>query len=148
MSSEFRRAVYKQLRAVSQSVFGDSRVYALGASPSEGTPARYVTWSRVDGVHARHLTAGAGCVADRYDVNVWSRKLSDAEQLADRLREVLDNFGPGEIGDAEDQATVQGVFLDADGHSFEPPTDGSAEGWHRIRLEFVFWRAESVSPNP
>ena len=145
MSATFRKALYRQLRGIVQGVFPTARVYALGSTPTRGTPDRYVTWSRVSSEHARHLTAGASLVADRYDVNVWARKLSDAEQLADGLREQLDNFR-GEFGDADELAEVTGSFLEGTDHSFDPPTDGSGVGWHRIRLDFRFWRSETTSP--
>ena len=144
-ASDFRRALYVELRGLVQATFTDARVYALGSTPTKGTPSRYATWNRVSAVHERHLTAGAGLVAERYEINVWARRLADGEKIADTLTQRLDNYD-GQIGDAENRATVAAVFLDGDAHTFEPPTDGSGAGWHRLRLDFLFWHAEPASP--
>lgn len=146
----FRRALYAELRQIAQGVFGDARVYALGALPTGGVPRRYVTWSRVDAVHERHLTAGAELVSDRYDVNAWARKLSDAEALADAFRLTLDNRhvdSGSTIGDATDRAEIKAIRLEGDDHTYTPPQDASASGWHRIRMDFVIVRAEPRSPD-
>jgi hypothetical protein len=78
----FRQALYQQLQAVAQGVFPDVEVLPLGATPPGPRPDRYLTWNQVSAIHERHLSGGSGLRGGRYDVNTWSRKLSEARQPA------------------------------------------------------------------
>lgn len=140
----FRRALFQELEALAMVVFADVRVFPLGATPTGRLPDRYVTWNRVSVIHERHLQAGSGMARDRFDINCWARRLSDAEDLADAFREQLDNLR-GRIG-VEDKFDVQGTFLQDEDHEFVPSADGSSGGFHRVRADLLFVHPETVSP--
>jgi hypothetical protein len=142
MVGALRRAMFAELRQLAQEVDGRARVYALGATPVDGTPDLYVTWKRVDTVHERHLAAGAGLASARYDVNCWARKLSDAETLAELYRTRLDNR-TGPIGDAQDSIDVSAIYVEGEDQDNERDAAGA---WHRIRLDILVWFGESISP--
>jgi hypothetical protein len=140
----FRRALFQQLQAIAAGVFRDVEVLVLGATPSGELPRRYLTWTRVSTIHERHLTGGSGLVRSRFDVNAWARQLADAEDLADAIREQLDNLR-GTIG-VDQTADVQGIFLDTQEHEFVSAGDGSAGGYHRVRSDMIFVHPETKSP--
>ena len=139
-----REALFTHLRTTARSVYGDADVYPMGAVPKQ-PPFRFVTYQRISNVHVRHMTAGAGLAAPRYQVDVFARYAAEADAIAEAIRKSLDNLR-GDFGDPGYETTLRASFLDNDDEEFVPPIDNSQVGRARVRMDFILWHNETVTP--
>ena len=139
-----REALFRHLQMVGKSVFADTECYPMGAFPNR-VPFHYITFQRVSSTHVRHLTGGSGLASSRWQIDCWARYAADADKLADAVRKSLDNL-TGTIGGAGIQTSLKASFLEDDVEDFVPPIDASQVGRARVRMDFMLWHPESVTP--
>jgi hypothetical protein len=139
-----RQALFRQLQTAVRSVHADADVYPMGALPRQ-PPSRYVTYQRISGVHPRHLTAGTGLKSARWQVDVYANYAADADAISEAIRESMDNVR-GTIGAAGQTEFVNGTFLEDDAEEFVPPIDASQTGRARVRMDFILWHPETITP--
>ncbi len=138
--------LYQQLKesAGVSDIVGD-RVYPVG-EVSETVRPPYVTFQRVSNVHERLLIGrGSGLAHGRWQINAWARSAKESEQLGDAIRKALDNFS-GDVDVGSETIDVRHCFLDNDEHEFEPSFDGTGRGTWSVRLDFIIWHAETITP--
>ena len=139
-----RVSLFKHLQATVRDVFVDADVYPIGALPKE-TRTRYVTFQRISAQHQRHLNGGSGLVSQRWQIDCWTRTMADAELMADAIRISLDNRTTA-IGSGENLTEINAAFLEDDSEEFTAPTDKSQIGHARVRMDFMIWYPETVTP--
>ena len=139
-----RESLFRHLQQVARGKFADADCYPLAAVPKK-PPQRFVTYQRVSSTHIRHLRGGSGLVSSRWQVDCWARYASDADRLYDAIRRSLDNR-TGDFGDADNPITLNASFLEDDAEDFVPPIDASQQGRARVRMDFIIWHPESVTP--
>jgi len=141
-----RDALYSHLSTVATTVVDlvSGRVYPVGVSPKTVTYP-LITFSQISNIHERHLGGGGGVTHPRFEVNCWDTTYKGADDVAESVRKVLDNFR-GTLGATGSQANVNGIFLEDDGDSFAASIDKSQIGNHNKRMDFTIWHVESVTP--
>ncbi len=139
-----REALFRHLQATGKSVFVDTECYPMSAMPKK-PPFHYITFTRVNSTHVRHLTGGSGLASSRWQIDCWARYSSDAAALSEAVRKSLDNL-TGNIGEAGHQVNLNASFLEDDAEDFVPPIDASQVGRARVRMDFMLWHPESVTP--
>ena len=139
-----RVSLFKHLQATVRDVFVDADVYPVGALPKQ-TRTRYVTFQRISAQHQRHLGGGSGLVSQRWQIDCWARTMADAELMSDAIRVALDNRTTA-IGDGENLTPINAAFLEDDSEEFTAPTDKSQIGHARVRMDFMIWHSETVTP--
>ena len=143
--TSIKEAIYSHLTHDDAVVaFVKERVYPVGTAPA--TP-RYplLTYQRISGVHERHLKGGTGIVNSRMQINCWAESGRVVDDLADAVRESMDNFR-GRMGQGESMTTVLAAHLDDDNDVFVPPTSQSATGKFGVQMDFLFFYEESLTP--
>ena len=143
--TSIKEAIYSHLTHDDAVVaFVKERVYPVGTAPA--TP-RYpiLTYQRISGVHERHLKGGTGIVNSRMQINCWAESGLVVDDLADAVRESMDNFR-GRMGQGESMTTVQGTRLENDNDVFETPKDSSATTKFGVQMDFIFTHEESLTP--
>ena len=139
-----RVSLFKHLQATVRDVFVDADVYPVGALPKQ-TRTRYVTFQRISAQHHRHLNGGSGVRSERWQIDCWTRTMSDAELMSDAIRISLDNRTTA-IGDGANLTEIDAAFLEDDSEEFTAPTDKSQVGHARVRMDFTIWHSETVTP--
>lgn len=139
-----RAALAQEVTVAISEAFAGTLCYPMGAAPTPA-PDRFTTFQRVGAEHHRHMRSGAGLVSTRFQIDHWARQAADAELMADKTRERLDNLRQS-IGESGSMESIQVSLLDAEDQSFEPPVDASGVGHHRVRQDFIIWHPESVTP--
>ena len=139
-----RISLFKHLRATVRDVFADADVYPANAVPKT-THKRYVIYQRISAEHHRHLLGGSGVVSQRWQIDCWARTMADAELMSDAIRVSLDNRTTA-IGDGENVTDIDAAFLDNDSEETTAPTDSRQVGRARVRMDFMSWSPETVTP--
>ena len=134
----------KLLATAAVTIKTGSRIYPVGVTPSKRVYP-YITYFRVSSAHERHLGGGAKLAHPRFQINVWSLSMDEAELLAESIRESLDNFS-GRIETSNATVDIRACFLEGDEDDFEQPRDATNRGVHSRKLDFVIWHAESATP--
>ena len=138
-----RESLFRHLQTVARGVFADADCYPMAALPKK-PPFHYITFQRVSNTHARHLLGGSGITNSRWQIDCWARYASEADQLADAVRRSMDNLN-GDFGDAGNLIKINS-FLEDDAEDFVPPIDASQVGRARVRMDFMLWHPETVTP--
>ena len=139
-----RESLSRHLQTVARNVFSDADCFPMGALPKK-PPFHYVTFQRISSTHQRHMLGGSGLVASRWQIDCWARYASEADQLYDAVRKSMDNL-TGDFGVAGSLTKIQACFLEDDSEDFVPPIDASQTGRARVRMDFMFWAPETVTP--
>lgn len=108
----------------------------------EGADLPYITVNVVSTFHSHHMTAASGLAQARVQIDCWTTSSTGRETLSEAVREALDGYRGGSMGD--DSLDVRSVHLEDDAQTYEPPTTGSDVGVFRQRMDFMIWYAESV----
>jgi hypothetical protein len=140
-----QRFIYQHLKENGKvsAIVGD-RIYPLGEVDETVKPP-YVTFQRISNVHERHLNGGTGLAHPRWEINVWARGALENDNLAEAIREAMDNFS-GDVDTGAGTFDVRSVFLEDDEQDFEPSFDGSGRGVWRTRMDFIIWHGETITP--
>ena len=103
----------------------------------------YLTIINITNLPEHHMTAAAGLVFARLQIDCWTRSRMKTEALSTLVREALDGRPASAMGN--DNLDVSSVHL-VEGPSNEdsPPTDQSRVAVYRDRLDFTAWHAQSV----
>ena len=136
-----RQALFSRLTSIGTQVFSDLVVYPEGGLPTD-PPDHYITYRKLSNEHARHLGGGSEVTDVRYEVVCWATRALEADELAEKIRNNLDNVS----GDFEG-VTVQAFFLEDDINEFVPPTDSSHTGRHATVQDWRIWHVETLTPN-
>ncbi len=121
-----------------------NRAYPAGEVPSSAD-YEYLVVQRMSNRHVRHMTAGSGIAAPRYQIVSWGRSHLNVQTLAEAVRECLDNY-VGTMGSGASLTTVYGSFLETDAAEFVTPSDGGEKGFWAVSQEFTIWHSETVTP--
>lgn len=122
-----------------------SRVYPMGSVP-QGAAFPRITYQRISSVHEHHQGGVAGLAHPRLQVDCWAQGASGyaaVKALAEAVRMALDGRR-GAMGAGDAAVDVRSVILEGQSDGWEPPTDSSAVGVHRVRMDFIIWHAERV----
>ena len=139
-----RESLFRHLQTVARGVFADADCFPMAALPKK-PPFHYITFQRVSSNHVRHLRGGSGLVASRWQIDCWARYAADVDRMSDAVRRSMDNLS-GDFGDADNLINIQACFLEDDAEDFVPPIDGSQVGRARVRMDFMLWHPETVTP--
>ena len=139
-----RESLFRHLQTVARGEFADADCFPMGALPKKPL-FHYITFQRVSSNHVRHLVGGSGLTASRWQIDCWARYASEADQLSDAVRRSMDNLR-GDFGDADNLININASFLEDDSEDFVPPIDGSQVGRARVRMDFMIWHPETVTP--
>ncbi len=139
-----RESLFRHLQATARGVFPGADCYPMGALPRK-PPQNFITFQRVSNVHQRHMSGGSALSASRWQVDCWARYAADADKLYEAVRKSMDNL-TSSIGTAGSLTNIQASFLEGDTEEFVPPIDSSQTGRARVRMDFMLWVPESVTP--
>ena len=129
--------------AAAVSALVKTRIYPAGDG-SVTLELPYITYERLSNDHQRDLATGSGLTAARFDVTSWASSDKTSFDLAEAVRERLDNFRHGEWGTPT--VHVQACFLEDDDDLFVGPDDGGNVGSHGTSQIYAIWYEESVTP--
>ena len=114
------------------------RVYPHVAPKAATRP--YITYFVVGADHQHHLTAAAGLVAHRVQIDMWADTAAEAETLSEAVREALQ----GLYGTLVTGFTSRGISLASEFDNYEPPSDADETGIYRITHDYEIWHTETV----
>lgn len=130
-------AMYEELKAdAGVSALVGARIYPVTAPQEADLPL--LTLQRIDRPRERHQGGDAKLPHPRIQVNCWAETEIGADQLAEAVRGCLDEFS-GVMGGREQ---VELCHLEDDSQEYVPPTDGSEQGTHGVRMDFIIWYRE------
>ncbi len=131
-------AMYEELRLnAAVAALVASRIYPVVAPQETDLP--YLTIQRIDRPRERHQGGDAKLPHPRIQIDCWAATEFAADQLAEALRGVLDEFS-GPLGGGREH--VEHCYLEDDRQEYVPPTDGSEQGTHRVSMDFIVWYRE------
>ena len=116
------------------------RIYPV-ALP-EGKPRPALLYKRVEGGHDSTLKGSGGHALGKFEFDAIADNYSDADALAEALRQVMQGF-VGTFGDT----AVRAVVLEEEVDDYLGPVDGSGRGVYTITLTYAIRYTESV-PTP
>ncbi len=126
-----------EIEALIQTILtGDATVAALVGtriSPNiirQGTAMPAVTYQQISGQRDHTLDGASGFVEGRFQVNCWAKTYAETRELADAVRDALDDYSTG---------TIQAIHLEDEGDI--PTLMGGVDKIRRYgkRLDFTVW---------
>lgn len=135
-----KKALYTYLTAqVGITNLVSTRLYPSVAPESAAKP--YAVFSEVTSDHKHHLTASAGLVIRRIQIDLYGTTALGLDALKEAFRAELDGFR-GVMG--TDSLDVRHVMLSNEIDGFNNPIDGDQTGIHTTILEYEICHSESV----
>lgn len=123
--------------AVSDEV--STRVYAQFASASAALP--YITLAQVSADHEHHMTAAAGLVTVRIQLDCFAATNISLELVVEAVREALDGFR-GDMGTPA--VDVRRCHLDGDRDGLIPSSGENEKHTFRRSIDFMISHTETV----
>ena len=131
-------AVYSRLGAVAGvTALVSTRIYP-DQGPQKPTDP-YITFRVVSERHEHHMTAAAGGVFARVQIDCWSRTSEDAAAVGEAVRNALQGWTGTAGSVAVKLSHLANRFSMPAG-----PSDGSDAAWHRATLDFLMGHTETV----
>jgi diaminopimelate decarboxylase len=119
---------------------GDQVYRGLAARTATG---KYIVFRQLSGIPARHLSAVSGVKQTLFQIDCWADTEEDADDLADAVRDALDQY-QGTLGHGANTASRVTVFIDGPRDDFAPPDDGGRVKRFRALLEAAIWYDETA----
>jgi len=117
-----------------------SRISPSFADKNETLP--YITFQKISDPQHNQMLAAAGIANPTYQFDVWADSNLSRAKVAEVLRNEMDGFR-GAIG-ATSGTSIRRMILVGQSEEVEEPTDGSADPFFRMRMDFEIWYARSV----
>lgn len=126
-------------------IIGDATVYSLIETrvyPNiipQGADMPAVTYQQISGVRDHAFSGPNGLVSARFQINCWSDSYSEARQLSEAVRKLLDGYS-GTVNTRE----IQSIMLENEGDM--PQISAGKDVLRRFgkRLDFIVWFKEAV----
>lgn len=141
--TSIRAAVFNRLASdpAVQAIAGNpARIYPIKMAQEHQRPG--IVYRRVlrpEG-HAHYLKGSAGHAMAMFRLDCLADKYSDADTLAEAVRQSLDGFGPGTIAGVD----VRSVAIHDECDDFDDPLDGGDSGVYVITLLYSIQYSESI----
>ena len=126
-------ALYKQLSTATLTTqLGSTAIYPVVAPQGKALP--YVTYQQISEVRIHAMLSDPGIQSCRYRFSFWSTSHKQVKRLADKGREVLQDFS-GNLGGT---VAVQRIFFDneVDMHAIDLQTK---EVTYRTDQDYIVW---------
>lgn len=139
-----RSALYEYLTSVSAITdIASTRISPAGSY--DDTPTYpFIRYQRIDTRHERHLTGGVGKRRERWQIDCYGTDTIVLDNLAEAVREALDNK-TGSIG-GDNAVTIKVAYLEEMADSNEPDNEGGTGHVFRVRMDFIIWYSETTTP--
>ncbi len=92
------------------------------------------------GEHIRTFDGPIGCAQPSFTIRCYGTSSLQADAVADAVRLRLDGFGPGTMG----TVSVKEVVVEDEDDVFDPPADGSDDGFYAVDVDVRITHAETV----
>lgn len=100
----------------------------------------YVILSRISAQRILSFAGYSGLTAPRVQVDCYATTYTQVRKMADVIRLAINGFRGTVLG-----KEIQGVFLEDDRDSYEPPEHGDEVGVHRVSNDYFVWFKEAVT---
>lgn len=141
MPLNVKQAVYEHLKAqVPIGIYTQGRIYPQTLPERVTLPA--IAYTITDSDHVRHFLGGSGLRLTTFQIDCLARSDLVASELAEAVREALDNFG-GTIVPAG--STRIDTWLESTADVYIPPVDGEP-GYYIVTMIVNAWVGESLTP--
>jgi hypothetical protein len=127
--------------SVAVSAHSEEQVYRGVASRKAS--GKYIVFTQISGVPARHLSAVSGLKQTMFQIDCWGSTEEEADDLADAVRDALDQY-QGTLGHGKSAETGVTVFIGGPRDDFSPPSDGGRVEKFRALLEATIWYRETL----
>jgi hypothetical protein len=117
------------------------RIYPIKL-PQKNPKLPALTYRRLSGQHGHNIGGSSGTAIPTFRFDCWGATYEDADKLAEAMRQVMQGFG-GEMDDTD----VRTVVLADDFDDYEPPEDGSDDGFFHVTLDYAIRYTETI-PTP
>lgn len=111
------------------------RVRPAAQTPGDAGP--YCTHWRVSTRRFRHLKGPEAVTVARVQLDFWSQDAAEAQAVADKVAGTAADPGLDGFRGLMGTVAVQCSRRDDQGSDHEPPGDGTEQGWHRVRADYV-----------
>ena len=119
-----------------------TRIY-VDVAPASVAGLDHVTYQVVSAGHEHHLTAAAGMVQKRVQVDVWATTSITRDSISEAIREALDGYR-GDMGEEGSTVSVRCCHLSNELDSYDSPQSKNEFGVFRHTMDFMVWHTESV----
>ncbi len=132
---ELHEAIYKQLSTATLTTqLGSTAIYPMVIPQGKALPA--VTYQQISEVWSHTMGVDPGIRTSRYQLSYWSTSYKQVKLLADKGRNVLQDFS----GDLGGSVTVQRIFFDNEVDLSDIDPETKLPIFH-IAQDFIIWHA-------
>lgn len=132
---------YEAVHTTAVAAIISTRFYPAGSVPASA-PLPRATYQLITNEHHRWQGGRSGLARPQIQVDCYARTKRGASDLAEVFRLTFDGYR-GYMGEAGSTIFVNLMTLDTETALYEPPSDASQRGTHRVSMDWLIWHAET-----